>query len=654
MSDRAKRNQKNRPRPGPNKKKRVQIDDSNITTSQFIVDNNVVEFVIIPPDGGWGWFVVFASFISNFVTDGIIFTFGIFLKEIAEDMHTSQSTIAVASSILTAVYFLLGPIDCAIANRMGFRVIGVAGGILGACSLVGSSYVERPTVFMLTYGVLAGMAFSMSYIANILAVGFYFDHWRSLATSIAVTGSAIGTLTIPPVFNILLADYNWRFKFRIFAGLCVIQAFLGFVYKPIKPVEIYSDKKRYDDDKMSMASVSVNEENPKSIFYKNHNKGYMTNADLVSNASYSISNPGTLKKLGSETASFKSIKNIKHSATSFTSDRLLAEFSDSDRRPRCSKCCRCCKCRIVFCCLCEFCNRVHINRPMYRDDIMYTASVTNLPQYIRMREGGSNLSYHMSVTRVISLRDLQESTKCCVCYPESVKRTLATMMDFSLLKGCPFVLLALSGAFTYLGLYTPYTYILEFAISRGFPDEMSTLMLTGLGISNAFGRFLTGIMTFIPNVNALMITEIFLFIAGAATIAVVFFHEVYMMFVYTGIFGFFISSIASLRPIIAVEMLGLEKLTNSIGIIILFEGIACLIGVPVAGQLKELTHDYMASFIFAGSMIVFSVILLLPIKPMEHREKKRRERREQEERDRKLLDTRERLADINKMKNLNK
>lgn len=36
--------------------------------------------------------------------------------------------------------------------------------------------------------------------------------------------------------------------------------------------------------------------------------------------------------------------------------------------------------------------------------------------------------------------------------------------------------------------------------------------------------------------------------------------------------------------VILVDLLGLEKLTNAFGILMVFQGVACLIGPPVIGQ----------------------------------------------------------------------
>ena len=40
----------------------------------------------LPPDGGWGWVVVFVSFITNFMGWGTLLSSGVFLEEFCEVM----------------------------------------------------------------------------------------------------------------------------------------------------------------------------------------------------------------------------------------------------------------------------------------------------------------------------------------------------------------------------------------------------------------------------------------------------------------------------------------------------------------------------------------------------------------------------------------
>jgi len=46
---------------------------------------------------------------------------------------------------------------------------------------------------------------------------------------------------------------------------------------------------------------------------------------------------------------------------------------------------------------------------------------------------------------------------------------------------------------------------------------------------------------------------------------------------------FIAACFASLRSILIVELMGLDKLTNAFGLLLLFQGVAAVIGSPIAG-----------------------------------------------------------------------
>lgn len=56
------------------------------------------------------------------------------------------------------------------------------------------------------------------YVPAVIAVGFYFERWRALATGIAVCGSGIGTMVIAPLSSTLISSYGWRGALLIQAG----------------------------------------------------------------------------------------------------------------------------------------------------------------------------------------------------------------------------------------------------------------------------------------------------------------------------------------------------------------------------------------------------------------------------------------------------
>lgn len=112
--------------------------------------------VVVPPDGGWGWVVVAASFACNMVVDGIIFSFGMFIPKIASTFNSSSAEITLVGSLMSGFYLMTGPFASALANRYGFRLVAILGSILGVAAFVLSYFSTSVSYLYLSYGILGG------------------------------------------------------------------------------------------------------------------------------------------------------------------------------------------------------------------------------------------------------------------------------------------------------------------------------------------------------------------------------------------------------------------------------------------------------------------------------------------------------------------
>lgn len=66
--------------------------------------------IVVAPDGGWGWMVVFAAFYCNIIVDGIAYSFGMLIKDMVNAFHESEATITVVGSLLNGFYLIAGNI----------------------------------------------------------------------------------------------------------------------------------------------------------------------------------------------------------------------------------------------------------------------------------------------------------------------------------------------------------------------------------------------------------------------------------------------------------------------------------------------------------------------------------------------------------------
>ena len=97
--------------PSPNSRQRHPSTGSNASS----VSSS--SLAATPPDGGWGWAVVFASFIAHCIADGMAFSFGIFYMTLKDSFHESDAKTSLVGSIFaggkkkTRGTFLRLPID---------------------------------------------------------------------------------------------------------------------------------------------------------------------------------------------------------------------------------------------------------------------------------------------------------------------------------------------------------------------------------------------------------------------------------------------------------------------------------------------------------------------------------------------------------------
>jgi len=202
---------------------------------------------------------------------------------------------------------------------------------------------------------------------------------------------------------------------------------------------------------------------------------------------------------------------------------------------------------------------------------------------------------------------------------------LGTMLDISLLRSASFLILAVSGALTMMGFYVPFMYMTDRAILSGMNASSAMWLISTIGIANTVGRVVSGLFSSLPCVNVLLVNNVALSIGGIATMMSGLSLSDEYQFMYAAIFGLSISCFASLRSILVVELLGLERLTNAFGLLLLFQGIAACIGAPIAGEFYTATGSYDYSFYLSGSLILLSAVICYPLNVINRWEKCRLE-----------------------------
>ena len=185
-------------------------------------------------DSGRAWVVVFAAFLGSFVSFGVSYTFGVFLKPMAAELHSGHAALSSVFSTATVISFFLAPFTGAVADRNGPRRVVACGAVLMCAGLVATARVQSLFLLFITYGVGLGSAVACTYIPAIAAVGEWFKVRRVIALGTAISGIGCGTLLAAPVSAVLIERYGWRAAIEILGwvggGLMMLSAAL--FYRP--------------------------------------------------------------------------------------------------------------------------------------------------------------------------------------------------------------------------------------------------------------------------------------------------------------------------------------------------------------------------------------------------------------------------------------
>ncbi|KAF6032574.1 hypothetical protein EB796_009175 [Bugula neritina] len=162
-----------------------------------------------------------------------------------------------------------------------------------------------------------------------------------------------------------------------------------------------------------------------------------------------------------------------------------------------------------------------------------------------------------------------------------------------------------------VGYYIPFLLLPSYAVNGTgghISEQSAAYLLTALGFSNTFGRLISGVLATRNWLDSVIINNLALLIAGAMTLVLPFCESYFLLVVFSFVFGLCVAAFSSLRSVIVVELMGLDKLTTCYSQLVIFHGISVLIGAPVAGYLLD-KYNYFYPFYFAGGCMLLSGLL---------------------------------------------
>ncbi|CAB0020852.1 unnamed protein product [Nesidiocoris tenuis] len=579
-----------------------------------------------PPDGGWGWVVVFASFMVHVLADGLTYSWGIFQKALVDHFECGEGPVSWIISILVGVTLCSGPLTSALVNRYNCRTVTIAGALLASGSLALSTIAPNLATLYVTVGLLTGLGLGLMYLPAIVSVTCYFEKYRSVATGIAVCGSGFGMFLMSALLDFLIEYLKWRWSFLICGGLMLTCVGFGALFRPL-------DTSVVDEELETGAFIGRSTSNQEtelkqldSAAKDSQPNGQPPHINLNGKTPVSPTSNGTTSEGDSPQNGPKRPHSI-HGAQGIM-DNMVPSPTVSDQA------------------------RMALSQPqllqnpepsrkstfgsgiMYRKDVLYGGSLANLHSrssshmdnryhhHHRPSGHGSGDIHHRTRRKSSRIED-DRPRFCGIPCAQETADTLQEMLDFSLLRDPVFILYIVSNFLTSIGFNVPYVYIVSFASQRGVETKWASALLAVIGLANTFGKAALGYVADKPWVNRLYMYNISLTVCGLSCIACTQCTSFASFAVASAIFGLSCGAYVGLTAVVLVDLLGLDKLTNAFGLLLLFQGFASLIGPPITGGLYDYYNTFNVGFIFSGIMVSASGLMLFTIPTLQaHVERK--------------------------------
>jgi len=181
------------------------------------------------------WWVVFATVCGLLVGAGPInvFTFGVFLKPITEDLGLSRGAFSAALTVHVTIAAIVLPVIGWLVDRWGARRIMLPGLLLYALATASYGLLQASPlllsflIFVLT-GLVGGVQSPIPYAA---VIAQWFDRERDLALGIGTAGVGLGVALVPQVAALLIGAVGWRLAY---VGLAI-----GVLVVAFPPVALF-------------------------------------------------------------------------------------------------------------------------------------------------------------------------------------------------------------------------------------------------------------------------------------------------------------------------------------------------------------------------------------------------------------------------------
>lgn len=483
-------------------------------------------------------------------------------------------------------------------------------------------------MIILSYGLLVGTGAGLSFPPTVYIVTSYFVRLRGLANGICISGSAFGSIILPPILRYLLENFGYRGAVLIMGGITLNTWVAAIFYEPVeKHMKRVLKRKVVADD----VDDDIIEEEDEGIM--------MQCSPEQSDTNESASKPKFMITSEVDGGSQKSPEHFKYnlekengfvrSASAVVVQNYSKATADEHRQRKISTPIRESNRNA------SFANQLSSTPSLYAvPESKYSHSrlnrlnqlrgsgpggkpkrspSTSSFQYVSTPYHGSTLSFQpQEFSSHMSLKSIASSINPVGSSSKDAKKVscINRFLDLTLLKDPMYLVILISNSTNAIG-YTNFIILLpSYALALGFDKNYAAYLLSIVSTLDLVGRIggsaLSDWTNFIPKpyyfVGGLALSGFSLAAMPQAT-------SYLMVSFWCGLFGLASGTYVGITAVIMADMLGTERLTSTYGISLFVNGILQLIGPPLCGLWYQQSGTYIPLFTTLGVVLMCGAAL---------------------------------------------
>ncbi|GJQ75166.1 hypothetical protein Trydic_g9770 [Trypoxylus dichotomus] len=229
---------------------------------------------LVPPNGGYGWFIACAFSLHHMIVVPLAHSFGLVFKDKFKQIGFSATDVTLIVNTNAATTFWCGLLNGALLKQFGSRKVSLFGAFFMTTGIFLTAYAETFTQYMILYGFIAAIGMGMGTSAYPFALNTYFTTKRGKAFGYAMTVSGCGAVLLPQLVSLLLSIYAEKGTVIILSGIASHAFISAVLLQPVK----WHMKKEVEEEKGDEDENLLTKDKPAD---SNPLKGNATNSTLA-------------------------------------------------------------------------------------------------------------------------------------------------------------------------------------------------------------------------------------------------------------------------------------------------------------------------------------------------------------------------------------